>query len=207
MLERLVRATNDHDLDALTSCFALDYRNETPVGSRVVQRLLGRGLAVRVLTRDVAHTTTEGEERLQVVQGDVRYPATLERAMDGVQTVVSAFHGFVGSGGVTPASEADDADVKRELARINKLQLQTRARLAELDGCRAVSAQFEPMTEQVKEYCALIPDRLDLLTFEHKPEVLQVLQAEFTLEKDGQLRILLVLPTGADVTEPTTWLR
>jgi ketosteroid isomerase-like protein len=30
IVERLVQATNAHDLDALTSCFALDYRNETP---------------------------------------------------------------------------------------------------------------------------------------------------------------------------------
>jgi hypothetical protein len=30
MVERLCRATNDHDLEALTSCFAADYRNETP---------------------------------------------------------------------------------------------------------------------------------------------------------------------------------
>ncbi len=30
MVERLCRATNDHDLDALTGCFAPDYRNETP---------------------------------------------------------------------------------------------------------------------------------------------------------------------------------
>ncbi|MDP9226828.1 MAG: nuclear transport factor 2 family protein, partial [Actinomycetota bacterium] len=31
MVERLCRATNDHDLGALTDCFAPDYRNETPV--------------------------------------------------------------------------------------------------------------------------------------------------------------------------------
>jgi ketosteroid isomerase-like protein len=30
LLERLARATNAHDLDALTNCFALDYRNDTP---------------------------------------------------------------------------------------------------------------------------------------------------------------------------------
>ena len=30
MLERLARATNDHDLDALVACFAEDYVNETP---------------------------------------------------------------------------------------------------------------------------------------------------------------------------------
>jgi ketosteroid isomerase-like protein len=30
MVERLVRATNDHDIDALVACFAEDYENETP---------------------------------------------------------------------------------------------------------------------------------------------------------------------------------
>lgn len=30
MVERLCRATNDHDLEALASCFAIDFRNETP---------------------------------------------------------------------------------------------------------------------------------------------------------------------------------
>ena len=29
-LDRLVRATNEHDLDALVACFADDYKNETP---------------------------------------------------------------------------------------------------------------------------------------------------------------------------------
>ena len=31
LVDRLVRATNAHDLDALVDCFAVDYRNETPV--------------------------------------------------------------------------------------------------------------------------------------------------------------------------------
>jgi ketosteroid isomerase-like protein len=31
MLERLARATNARDLDALVDCFAVDYRNETPL--------------------------------------------------------------------------------------------------------------------------------------------------------------------------------
>jgi ketosteroid isomerase-like protein len=30
-IDRLVRATNDHDLDALVSCFAEGYENQTPV--------------------------------------------------------------------------------------------------------------------------------------------------------------------------------
>src|SRR4029077_5664754 len=29
-IDRLVRATNQHDLEALTACFAEDYENETP---------------------------------------------------------------------------------------------------------------------------------------------------------------------------------
>jgi ketosteroid isomerase-like protein len=31
MVDRLVRATNDHDVDAVAACFAEDYENETPV--------------------------------------------------------------------------------------------------------------------------------------------------------------------------------
>ena len=30
MVDRLVRATNEHDLDALVGCFSENYRNETP---------------------------------------------------------------------------------------------------------------------------------------------------------------------------------
>jgi len=31
VIDRLCRATNAHDLEALIACFALDYRNDTPV--------------------------------------------------------------------------------------------------------------------------------------------------------------------------------
>src|SRR6478752_2883986 len=31
MVNRLARATSDHDIDALVACFAEDYENETPV--------------------------------------------------------------------------------------------------------------------------------------------------------------------------------
>ena len=47
MVDRLVRATNDHDLDALVACFAEDYENETPVhparGFRGASRCAGTG--------------------------------------------------------------------------------------------------------------------------------------------------------------------
>src|SRR6202165_1077473 len=83
-------------------------------------------------------------------------------------------------------AEASDADVKRELARINKLHLQARSRLAELEGRRAVSAQFEPMAAKVTLYCELMRDRLNDLSFEQKREVLDALQAQFTLDKEGE---------------------
>jgi hypothetical protein len=101
-------------------------------------------------------------------------------------------------------AEADDADVKRELTRINKLHLQAQSRLAELEGRRAVSAQFEPMAERVTQYCALTRDRHNDLSFEQKREVLEALQAEFTLDKEGQLRIVLVLPASESVSFSTT---
>jgi chromosome segregation ATPase len=104
-------------------------------------------------------------------------------------------------------AEADDSDIKRELTRINKLHVQARSRLAELEGHRAVSAQFEPMDEMVTQYCALMRDRLNDLSFEQKREVLEALQAQFTLEKDGQLWILLVLPTASDISPYTTLRR
>ena len=34
MIDRLSRATNDHDLEALVGCFAEDYENETPAHPR-----------------------------------------------------------------------------------------------------------------------------------------------------------------------------
>jgi hypothetical protein len=78
-------------------------------------------------------------------------------------------------------AEADDADVERELSRINKLQLQVRSRLAELEGLRVVTAPFEPMADKVKLYRKLMQDRLNDPTFEQKREVLETLQAQFTL--------------------------
>jgi site-specific DNA recombinase len=104
-------------------------------------------------------------------------------------------------------AEADDSDVKRELARINRLHLQARSRLAELEGRRAVSAQFEPMAAKVTLYCELMRDRLDDLSFEQKREVLDALQAQFTLDKEGELRIVLVLPSVSETTESYTTLR
>lgn len=80
------------------------------LGTRLVQRLLNRGLRVRVLTRDTSRMPDRGRENLEVVEGDVRVPASVVQAMTGVDTVVSAIHGFVGSGGISPASVDRDGN-------------------------------------------------------------------------------------------------
>jgi uncharacterized protein YbjT (DUF2867 family) len=77
------------------------------LGRRLVQRLVARGLEVRVLSR--TGTMPDGD-LVEVVRGDVRDPASLESALRGVDTVVSAVHGFAGHGGVSPADVDRDGN-------------------------------------------------------------------------------------------------
>jgi uncharacterized protein YbjT (DUF2867 family) len=70
----------------------------------VVGRLAARGLDVRVLTRAPERARHLGTAPFEVVEGDVRDRASIDAAMRGVTTVVSAVQGFAGPGKVTPAS-------------------------------------------------------------------------------------------------------
>jgi hypothetical protein len=65
------------------------------------------------------------------------------------------------------------------------------------------------MAAKIKLYCELMRDRLNDLTFEQKREVLDALQAQFTLDKEGEgaLRIVLVLPSVSETGETYTTLR
>jgi uncharacterized protein YbjT (DUF2867 family) len=83
------------------------------LGTLIVRRLEARGLAVRVLTRDRGRTAHFEHSQVEVVQGDVRDGRTLDAAMAGVSTVVSAIHGFGDIGNVSPASV--DRDGNRRL--------------------------------------------------------------------------------------------
>jgi uncharacterized protein YbjT (DUF2867 family) len=74
------------------------------LGTRLVPRLAGAGLAVRVLTRDPARARHLAGPRVDVARGDVRDAASVGRALRGAGTVISAMHGFAGPGGVSPAS-------------------------------------------------------------------------------------------------------
>ena len=74
------------------------------LGTRLVPRLAGQGLAVRVLTRDPARAAHLAGRDVEVARGDVRDPASVAKALDGAGTVISAVHGFAGPGGVSPAA-------------------------------------------------------------------------------------------------------
>ncbi len=73
------------------------------LGTRLVPRLAGQGLAVRVLTRDPARAQHLAGHDVEAVRGDVRDPGSLTSALRGASMVISAVHGFAGPGGVSPA--------------------------------------------------------------------------------------------------------
>lgn len=80
------------------------------LGTLVVRRLLSQDRAVRVLTRDPERAAHLMKDGAVVATGDVRNAGSLEPAMSGVETVVSAVHGFAGPGGVSPASVDRDGN-------------------------------------------------------------------------------------------------
>jgi len=80
------------------------------LGTVVVERLVGRGLKVRVLTRDPARAAHLGRDRVEVVKGDVRDRQSLEPACSGVDAVISAVHGLVGPRSNSPATVDRDGN-------------------------------------------------------------------------------------------------
>lgn len=72
------------------------------LGALVVQSLTARGLGVRVLTRDPRRADHLKHDLVEVVVGDVRDAAAMERAMSNVQVVISAIQGFSGQGSDSP---------------------------------------------------------------------------------------------------------
>lgn len=79
------------------------------LGTLVVPLLRGRGLAVRVLTRDPARAAHL--DVAETIQGDVRDSGAVARAVTDVQTVISAIQGFAGSPDVSPATVDRDGNV------------------------------------------------------------------------------------------------
>ncbi|HAT46498.1 MAG TPA: NAD(P)-dependent oxidoreductase, partial [Ktedonobacter sp.] len=78
------------------------------LGSIVAQSLLAQGKPVRVMTRtplNLAHLKQQGVE---VVSGDLRDPASLLSACQGVEQVLAAAHALTGKGDNNPQT-VDDA--------------------------------------------------------------------------------------------------
>ena len=80
------------------------------LGTLVVKRLAARGLEVRVLTRDPDRACHLSGCVAEVVSCDVRDRASVESALPGATTVVSAVHGFAGPGRVSPESVDRDGN-------------------------------------------------------------------------------------------------
>ena len=74
------------------------------LGTKVVALLRQRGLEVRVLTRDRSRAAHLSGTGVEIVEGDVRDPESVRRAMAGAQTVVSAIQGFAGTKDGSPVT-------------------------------------------------------------------------------------------------------
>ncbi len=85
------------------------------LGTKVVSLLLARGDGVRVLTRDALRADDLRGRGADAIVGDIRDSATIEAAVSGCTTVISALHGFIGGRGAGPA--AIDRDGNRSLIR------------------------------------------------------------------------------------------
>jgi uncharacterized protein YbjT (DUF2867 family) len=85
------------------------------LGEFLIPRLTNRDLDVRVLTREASHTSNLTGAHVEIAEGDIRDPRAVERAMAGVDAVVSAVHGFIGKGAENP--QTVDRDGNRNLIR------------------------------------------------------------------------------------------
>ncbi|HEX6710256.1 MAG TPA: SDR family oxidoreductase [Rubrobacter sp.] len=72
------------------------------LGTQIVRLLTARGLEVRLLTRDPTRARHLEGDLVEIVPGDVRDLGAVERAAAGARTVISAIHGFVGTGDDSP---------------------------------------------------------------------------------------------------------
>ena len=83
------------------------------MGRHLTRSLLEAGEPVRVFTRDPALAQAFASQGAEVVRGDLRDPASVRMAMQGVRAVVSASHSILGRG--TNASRIVDDEGQRTL--------------------------------------------------------------------------------------------
>jgi UDP-glucose 4-epimerase len=79
------------------------------LGGHLAAGLARRGSQVRVLSRSFARPVLDSEDHLELVAGDARDPALLDRALSGVDEVICCI------GGLQPASAESDPLVDRAM--------------------------------------------------------------------------------------------
>ena len=85
------------------------------LGTRLVPLLREQSRPIRVLTRDPARAAALHGSGVEIVAGDVRDARAMARAVEGIGTVIAAFHGFAGCGDENPRTV--DAEGNRVLIR------------------------------------------------------------------------------------------
>lgn len=78
------------------------------LGGAVAKRLLAQGKAVRLMTRTPSNLIHLKQQGAEVVSGDLRNPASLMSACQGVEQVLAAAHALTGKGDNNPQT-VDDA--------------------------------------------------------------------------------------------------
>ncbi len=58
------------------------------VGQLIVAKLLAKDLQVRALTRDRSKAESMFEQKVEIVEGDIRYPNTLTEGTDGINYII-----------------------------------------------------------------------------------------------------------------------
>lgn len=89
------------------------------LGRVVAERLLAQGKSVRLMTRTRASLDDLKQRGAEVVLGDLRNPASLASACQGVEQVVAAAHALVGKGENNP--QTVDAAGHRHLIDASKV--------------------------------------------------------------------------------------
>ena len=77
------------------------------LGGVVVQRLLAQGKALRVMTRNRPALAYLEQQGVEIVSGDLRDPASLVSACQGVEQVLAAAHALDGKGNNNPQTVDD----------------------------------------------------------------------------------------------------
>lgn len=72
------------------------------LGTQIVRLLSDRGLQLRVMTRDPRSAQRMSGGNIEIVAGAVQDSDAMERAVTGARVVISAIHGFAGTGDSSP---------------------------------------------------------------------------------------------------------